>query len=189
MPRCQRSNIGRRTNRLIRENHNRQNETIEQRNSRNDRNREQMNRSRSRSNPQGGEQRRPRERPLNLEKVAFAYDPTVDYSVHRNVVIGAMDVSCPSCHALKFKNETVGMCCLSGKVKLPELRAPPEPLKSLLNGAHPLSNQFLMKIRYYNSCFQMTSFGATKIIREGNFMPTFKVKSSYRDEYIYQKSM
>jgi ATP-dependent DNA helicase PIF1 len=35
------------------------------------------------------------------------------------VVIGAMDKECPHCNALKFKNETTGMCCASGKVVNP----------------------------------------------------------------------
>ncbi|KAF0762221.1 ATP-dependent DNA helicase [Aphis craccivora] len=34
---------------------------------------------------------------------------------------------CPHCHALKFKNEPAGMCCVSGKVQLPEIETPPEP--------------------------------------------------------------
>lgn len=37
------------------------------------------------------------------------------------------------------------------------------------------SKHFLSKIRKYNSCFQMTSFGATKVVRN-NFMPTFRVQ-------------
>ena len=36
---------------------------------------------------------------------------------------------CPYCKALEFNGETVGMCCASGKVKLPQLAAPLEPLK------------------------------------------------------------
>ena len=31
-------------------------------------------------------------------------------------------------------------------------------------------------IRRYNCCFQMTSFGATSIVKESGFMPTFKVQ-------------
>ncbi|GBP56890.1 hypothetical protein EVAR_41639_1 [Eumeta japonica] len=77
--------------------------------------------------------------------------------------------------ALKFKNETPGMCCVSGKVKLPELHLPPEPLLTLLSGVTRESKHFLENIRKYNSCLQMTSFGATNIVRE-NYMPTFRVQ-------------
>ncbi|GFV21987.1 uncharacterized protein TNCV_4526731 [Trichonephila clavipes] len=53
---------------------------------------------------------------LNLS--AFHYDSNNDYSLHPNVVIGKMDKICMYCSALKFKNETRGMCCAKGKVKL-----------------------------------------------------------------------
>ncbi|GFY24071.1 hypothetical protein TNCV_1011241 [Trichonephila clavipes] len=39
---------------------------------------------------------------------------------------------CLKCSALKWKGETPGMCCSSGKVKLPPILKPPEPLCSLL---------------------------------------------------------
>ncbi|GFV41445.1 ATP-dependent DNA helicase [Trichonephila clavipes] len=110
---------------------------------------------------------------LNLS--AFHYDSNNDYSLHPNVVIGKMDKICMYCSALKFKNETRGMCCASGKVKLPELHSPPEALSMFLSGVTRVSKHFLENIRKYNSCFQMTSFGATNIVRE-NYMPTFRVQ-------------
>lgn len=67
------------------------------------------------------------------------------------------------------------MCCSSGKVQLSKLGLYPEPLHSLLTHQDPLSEQFLKNALKYNGCFQMTSFGA-KEVREGNFMPTFKVQ-------------
>ncbi|GFT79695.1 putative DNA helicase [Trichonephila clavipes] len=67
------------------------------------------------------------------------------------------------------------MCCASGKVKLPELHSPPEPLSTFLSGVTRVSKHFLENIRKYNSCFQMASFGATNIVRE-NYMPTFRVQ-------------
>ncbi|CAG5020841.1 unnamed protein product [Parnassius apollo] len=53
---------------------------------------------------------------------------------------------CPHCHALKFKNEPAGICCASGKVQLPEIETPPEPLNGLLIGTDPDSNVFLKGI-------------------------------------------
>ncbi|GFU70862.1 uncharacterized protein TNCV_1005421 [Trichonephila clavipes] len=58
------------------------------------------------------------------------------------------------------------MCCASGKVKLPELHSRPEPLSTFLSGVTRVSKHFMENIRKYNSCFQMTSFGATNIVRE-----------------------
>lgn len=85
-----------------------------------------------------------------------------------------MKVICLYCRALKFPKESAGMCCSNGKVSLPPLNNPPEPLLSYVSGTNAISKHFLQNIRMYNSCFQMTSFGATVV---GNgFMPTFKVQ-------------
>ena len=92
-------------------------------------------------------------------RLAFRYSPVDDYSF-RCFQIGTMSKICPYCKALKFNGETMGMCCASGKVKLFQLAAPPEPLKTLLTGTTSESQRFLLNIRKYNSCFQMTSFGA-----------------------------
>lgn len=113
----------------------------------------------------------------SLHRVAFQYNSGIDYSLHESVVIGTMNKICLHCKAMKYTSETPGMCCANGKVKLSALNTPPEPLRSLINGTAPQSKHFLANIQKYNSCFQMTSFGATHIIRD-NFMPTFKVISS-----------
>lgn len=114
-------------------------------------------------------------------RLAFQYEPDVEYYAHTKVVIGAMDKECSNCHALKFKNEPAGMCCASGKVQLPDIETPPEPLNGLLIGTDPDSNVFLKSIRTFNSCFQMTSFGATEIVRNTNslgqqYNSTFKIR-------------
>jgi hypothetical protein len=49
----------------------------------------------------------------------------------------------------------------------------------LIFGTSPTSKHFLSHIQEYNTPFQMTSFGAMKVIRD-SFMPTFKVIISYR---------
>lgn len=113
--------------------------------------------------------------PVNLERAAFHYDPEIDYGADRSVTIGEMSVVCPHCKALKFSGESPGLCCAGGKVKLPQLVPPPEPLRSLVSGTGSDSTHFLANIQKYNSCFQMTSFGATHIVRD-NFMPTFKIQ-------------
>lgn len=88
-----------------------------------------------------------------------------------------MDKACQYCQALKFRNEAAGMCCASGKVVLSPL---PIPLLSLLTGNSDDSKLFLRKIRKFNSCFQMTSFGATKICDRAsdgrNCETTFKIQ-------------
>jgi hypothetical protein len=68
------------------------------------------------------------------------------------------------------------MCCSNGKVSLPPLQPPLEPFESLMSETTLRSKHFLENIRKYNSCFQMTSFGATNEVCEPGFMPTFKVQ-------------
>ena len=110
----------------------------------------------------------------SLNRAAFSYDVSIDYSNYQCVVIGSMNSVCSHCKALKYKNEANGLCCANGKVKLIPLDPPPEPLYSLVSGIGTDSIHFLTNIQQYNNCFQMTSFGATNVVRE-NFMPTFKV--------------
>ena len=73
----------------------------------------------------------------DLNRAAFRYDCSTNYCLHPSVCIGPMDVVCEYCDALKFSGETSGLCCLSGKVKLPLLTPTPEPLHSLLYGETP----------------------------------------------------
>lgn len=111
-----------------------------------------------------------------FNRIAFNYEPNIDYASHALVTIGNMDQECNFCHALKFKNETTGMCCSAGKVILPALQLPPEPLQSLMSGADDDSKIFLGSIRKFNSCFQMTSFAAKIDQQHPNFQTTFKIQ-------------
>lgn len=115
----------------------------------------------------------------SLELQAFHYDCKKQYSEHPNIVIGKMDTICEYCHARKFKGETAGICCSSGKVNLPALDVPPPQLLAYMTGETPDSNHFLQNIRRYNCCFQMTSFGASLICQEENFSPVFKVQGQF----------
>lgn len=117
-----------------------------------------------------------------MMSAAFNYNSQIDYSMYG--YIGMMDAICPHCDAANFSGETPGMCCANGKVRLPALETPPEPLYSFIFGTSQTSKHFLSHIQQYNSAFQMTSFGATKIIRD-NFMPTFKVNTSTGLSHVY----
>lgn len=98
------------------------------------------------------------------------------YSKHPNVSIGKMDKLCLDCHALKYQREPPGMCCSKGKISLLPLNEPSEPLQSYVSGITVISKHFLTNIRKINSAFQMTSFGASKIVYNLGFMPTFKIQ-------------
>ena len=47
----------------------------------------------------------------SFNRLAFEYDLEIEYSPHSKLIIGDMNKVCQFCHALKFKNETPGMCC------------------------------------------------------------------------------
>ena len=103
-------------------------------------------------------------------------DKNYKYHEHPKVLIGSiLDVICKDCYAYKFKGETPGMCCDNGRVRIPHLRTPPEPLNTLLNAQTTLAKHFRDNARAYNSTFQMTSLGA-KEVREPGFMPTYRVQ-------------
>ncbi|GFT27831.1 helitron_like_N domain-containing protein [Trichonephila clavipes] len=113
-------------------------------------------------------------------RLAFEYAPDINYSAHSKIAIGGMDKVCQYCHALKFRNEAAGMLRIRKSCAVTSTR-PPEPLLSLLTGNSDDSKLFF-SVRYANLifCFQMTSFGATKICDRAsdgrNFETTFKIQ-------------
>lgn len=109
---------------------------------------------------------------MNLKKSGFKYDPKVNYRQYSE--LGEMNNVCQYCNALKFRKEPASLCCFGGKITLPPLKRPEEPLFSLLNGNHPNSSHFLANIQHYNLCFQMTSLGANIVVEKG-YNPSFKV--------------
>ena len=52
-----------------------------------------------------------------------------------------------------------GMCCFSGKIKLPKLENPPPELIEFLTGINDASKKFRENIRQYNNALAMTSIG------------------------------
>ena len=107
------------------------------------------------------------------EGAAFDYQANVAYEKFAG--IGDMNHQCPYCGALKWVGERPGLCCSGGKVRLPNLDGPPEPLSALLMGTDPESKHFLSNIRRYNTSLAMTSY-RTKEEDFGGFITTFKVQ-------------
>ncbi|GFQ64785.1 ATP-dependent DNA helicase [Trichonephila clavata] len=97
----------------------------------------------------------------------FMYNPRNDYESNNLLDIGRMSNVCLKCSALKWKGETPGMCCSSGKVKLPPILKPPEPLCSLLKGETEQSKDFVKHIRLFNNMFAMTSFKSNVDLNNG----------------------
>lgn len=112
----------------------------------------------------------------SMNNVAFNYCPKIDYNTHYQLNIGQMSNECTHCKALRYKGEAPGMCCANGKVSLELIEEPPEPLQTLLSGTTEDSKHFLQHTRSFNSCFQMTSFGADRKITQPNFSLTFTIQ-------------
>ncbi|UYV81516.1 hypothetical protein LAZ67_20001410 [Cordylochernes scorpioides] len=66
------------------------------------------------------------------------YNAHIDYKADSSVDIDQMSRVCQFCSALRFKDEPFGLCCKQGRVSLPAIESPPEPIFSLLSGQHPL---------------------------------------------------
>ena len=116
-----------------------------------------------------------RARSRSLLNEAFNYDCKFNYKEHTKVTIGQMNNVCKFCQALRFSGESNGLCCNNGKVILPEILSPPNPLKSLVFGTNRNSTVFLKNVRKYNACFQMTSFGVKNICNY-NYPSTFRIQ-------------
>ncbi|GFX47290.1 helitron_like_N domain-containing protein [Trichonephila clavipes] len=86
-----------------------------------------------------------------------------------------MNKECRICGALKWKEESAVMCFSGGKVALPSIDEPVEPLKELFSYETDESRRFLKNIRTYNTCFHMTSFGVDNIVSMQVFCPTFTI--------------
>lgn len=114
----------------------------------------------------------------NLYREGFKYDAQNDYCMNPKIIIGEMKYECVYCNALKFKSETPGMCCANGKVTLPQLKPPPEPLQSYVSNDSEISKYFLKNTFQINDIFKFTSFGASKILNKGCYLPTFKIQGN-----------
>ena len=71
--------------------------------------------------------------------------------------IGAMDIVCPDCSALKWKGETSSTCCSGGKVRLDKYPEPPEYLKKLLKDNTTEAKLFRENIRPFNNALALSS--------------------------------
>jgi len=118
-----------------------------------------------------------------LPKARQPFDPT--WPVH---YLGKMDVLCKSCNAYHWmdeklaksskKNPVFGMCCTSGKIKLPILEAPPMEIQKLLSDQDQRAKKFRENIRKYNNALAMTSLGCKvddSVNRNGAGPYVFKV--------------
>lgn len=69
--------------------------------------------------------------------------------------------NCEYCGALKFPDEGLGFCCRKVKVNIYILDVPDELRRFLTSQSDKDALYFRKNIRYFNSHFSFTSFGAT----------------------------
>ena len=79
------------------------------------------------------------------------------------------------CQAMKFRDESKGMCCNNGKVSPEPFPPLPQQLAVLFEGTTDLSVRFLQDIRKYNSAFQLTSLGC-KEVRMNGWNPQLRIQ-------------
>jgi len=96
--------------------------------------------------------------------------------------LGEMTTMCGKCGALHFLEERVASssranlqftpCCAQGKVTLPPLAPPPEPLRWLLTSNETDAKDFRQRICSYNNALAFTFVGAnmdTSVAQPGNY--------------------
>ncbi len=103
-------------------------------------------------------------------KVPIARRPFDGRNGNLRHLLGSMTIKCRSCHALLFVEERAfrstvanpqfSMCYGKGKVNLPALAEPPEPLRRLLMSRDCDAEEFRDNIRKYNNALTFTSVGA-----------------------------
>jgi hypothetical protein len=107
--------------------------------------------------------------------------------------LGEMTTVCGKCNALHFLEERAAsnscanpqftLCCAQGKVTLPPLAPPPEPLRRLLTGKETDAKDFRQHIHSYNSALAFTSVGAnldTSVAQLGNYTYRFRGELYHR---------
>ena len=85
--------------------------------------------------------------------------------------IGPMDVRCDDCGARKFKGESDGFCCGSGKVQLSVFPRPPEELMELWTSQEPVPRLFRSHTRELNNALCLSSIQVNEK-RFGSFTPS-----------------
>jgi hypothetical protein len=109
------------------------------------------------------------EGPLFLAARKSYIEPVLRHS------LGRMNIECPSCGALHWMAEKksssskssprFSTCCSDGRVSLPLLQPPPEPLQSMLTSMDRPAVKFREDIWKYNRALSFTSLG----VHEGCF--------------------
>ncbi|KAI5885698.1 uncharacterized protein SCHCODRAFT_02520224 [Schizophyllum commune H4-8] len=135
--------------------------------------------------------------PPLLRRLPLARRPVANENAHLYLPLdlGEMTAKCTFCNALHWLAERLkksrinlpqfGTCCLSGKVQIPLLAAPPDDLYTLFyavsdSGASEVDRQrsrhFLQKVRRYNAAFAFASLGVSTSRIPGRGVQQFTIR-------------
>ncbi|XP_043209020.1 uncharacterized protein LOC122374379 [Amphibalanus amphitrite] len=106
-------------------------------------------------------------------KLALIYSREA-YVAPPRLQLGQMEVVCAHCGALRWRQESPGACCHSGKVAPPFHPPPPEVLCQLFSPESPHHRHFTQHLRAFNSAFQLASMGCQQV-RQPGWNPVFTV--------------
>ena len=83
--------------------------------------------------------------------------------------------------ASKIGHPEFGMCCGHGKIKLPSLQVPPQPLYNLFTGNTAQGREFRSNIVQYNAALAFTSLGVkVDDSIHGHGPPIFRIQGELR---------
>jgi len=107
--------------------------------------------------------------------------------------LGEMTTVCGKCNALHFLEECAAsssranlkfiLCCAQGKVTLPPLAPPLEPLRRLFTSNEVDAKDFRERIRFYNNALAFTYVGAnldTNVAQPSNYIYHFRGELYHR---------
>ncbi|XP_071739135.1 uncharacterized protein [Rutidosis leptorrhynchoides] len=142
---------------------------------------------------------RPRKR-YDIDPICFDLDEPSSSGVNHLRITGISNdycdegdqsYTCSACGAKLWLRETrrgratkglrgsFSMCCLKGKIVLPEFtKDPPKLLYDLFSNKHPKSKHFLDNVRQYNMVFAFTSMGGKvdNSVNKGKGSYTFRIR-------------
>lgn len=117
-----------------------------------------------------------------VQQLPYARQPVIENNIEVNN-LGPMTVECRKCKALHWRAERLvkssdltpkfGMCCLDGKIQLPNLQPQPELLRRLFHEQTAAAKGFREHIRRYNFALAFTSLGANfdrGLLRNGPYV-------------------
>ena len=90
--------------------------------------------------------------------------------------VGNRNFECQHCGALKFANETSIMCCMNGKINVPDLPPLPSFYRELWYGTCGRSQVFRKYARQLNNALSMSSIKVSNGEPDSGYRPTVIVQ-------------